>query len=321
MAQLEHITPEQIEQYGVVAAPDRLIGKAEDNKKVFDRLVRELVAVVVNQIIDTANELLTAEDERDENEAQRQEAERLRVVAEEARVQAEEAREQADQERVDETNGVIAQAKQQAETMAKSWVEGGTGTRPGEDTNNAKYYAGEAEKSWENLSGMTVTSTDLPSTDEATVDKTVGPDGRVNLEFGIPRGQDGAQGPAGVRGEQGIQGPSGPTGPAGATGPRGPQGTQGPKGDIGPAGLQGEQGPAGIQGPAGATGEPGPQGPVGPQGPQGPQGERGIDGVAVAADGQYAFNVNADGHLVISYTGDTPPNFRINEDGHLVLEV
>ena len=43
MAELEHITPEQIAQYGVVAAPDRLTGKADDNKKIFDRLVRELV--------------------------------------------------------------------------------------------------------------------------------------------------------------------------------------------------------------------------------------------------------------------------------------
>ena len=100
MAQLEHITPEQIEQYGVVAAPDRLTGKARDNKMIFDRLVRELVAVVVNAIIDKTNELLTAEDIREENEKNRVAAELLRVEAEKLRVQAESARVTAENERV-----------------------------------------------------------------------------------------------------------------------------------------------------------------------------------------------------------------------------
>ena len=193
MAQLEHITPEQIEQYGVVAAPDRLTGKARDNKMIFDRLVRELVAVVVNDIIDKTNELLTAEDVREENERNRVAAENLRVQAEKLRVQAEQARvtaenervqaeanrvaaellrvkaeqlrasaeqsrvqaeqgrvtaeqarEQAEKDREDTTNGIVAQATDQAKT-AESWAIGGTGTRPGEDTNNAKYWAGQAE--------------------------------------------------------------------------------------------------------------------------------------------------------------------------------
>lgn len=70
--------------------------------------------------------------------------------------------------------------------------------------------------------------------------------------------------------------------------------------------------PMGVQG---ATG------PRGPQGVQGPQGPRGIDGVAVSADGLYAFNVNADGHLILSYTGGTAPNFSIGDDGHLYLNI
>lgn len=70
--------------------------------------------------------------------------------------------------------------------------------------------------------------------------------------------------------------------------------------------------PQGLQG---ATG------PTGPQGGQGPPGPQGINGVAVAADGQYAFNVNEDGDLILSYTGDTAPNMRINENGELILTV
>ena len=100
MAQLEHITPEQVAQYGVVAAPDRLTGKAQDNKAIFDRLVRELVATVVNDIIDKTNELLTAEDVREENESERIAAENLRVEAENLRAQAESIRVENEQARV-----------------------------------------------------------------------------------------------------------------------------------------------------------------------------------------------------------------------------
>lgn len=66
--------------------------------------------------------------------------------------------------------------------------------------------------------------------------------------------------------------------------------------------------------PRGQQGETGPQGPQGIQGPQGPQG---INGVAVAATGQYAFNVDSNGHLILYYEGDTAPDFSIGDDGHL----
>ena len=76
--------------------------------------------------------------------------------------------------------------------------------------------------------------------------------------------------------------------------------------------------------PKGETGSVGLRGPAGPQGVEGPQGvpgPRGINGVAVAASGTYAFNVNEDGHLILSYTGDTAPDFSINEEGHLILNL
>ena len=109
----------------------------------------------------------------------------------------------------------------------------------------------------------------------------------VELEFAIPRGKPGPEGPAGPQGEQGPAGPQGeqgPAGPQGEQGPAGPQGEQGPagpQGEQGPAGPQGEQGPAGPQGeqgPAGPQGEQGPAGPQGEQGPAGPQGEQGPAG-------------------------------------------
>ena len=71
--------------------------------------------------------------------------------------------------------------------------------------------------------------------------------------------------------------------------------------------------------PEGKQGETGPQGEQGIQGAPGPEGPRGINGVAVAADGVYAFNVNEDGDLILSYTGDDAPDFKINADGNLIL--
>jgi len=125
---------------------------------------------------------------------------------------------------------------------------------------------------------------------------------------------------------------------------------QGPKGDKGDRGEQGAPGPGleitwrgtelgtriageinysyvdlkgdtGAQGPMGPTGEAGPQGPQGIQGPRGEKGERGINGVAVSAEGLFAFNVNEEGHLILSYTGDISPTAEIRENGHLYLTI
>ena len=116
------------------------------------------------------------------------------------------------------------------------------------------------------------------------------------LDFGIPQGATGPQGPKGDTGETGPQGPkgdtgaTGPQGPKGDTGDTGPQGPkgdtgetgpQGPKGDTGntgPQGPKGDTGDTGPQGPKGDTGETGPQGPKGDTGPQGPKGDTGPQG-------------------------------------------
>ena len=257
MAELiKKITAEDIAQYGVVAAPDKLEGDPGQNKAIFDRLVRELVANAVNQAIDVVNgisprieewaeaeaqrilneesretaeeERDSAEDAREENETGRVNAETLRATNEDTRKTAEtkraaaetvrEGNEQArktaetqragaeatrqtneqtrqnqeqarqtaellrataEQERkTAETQRAAAettrqtneqtrqrneQARKTAETQretneqnrkdsfaeeidqAKSWAVGGTGKRPGEDTNNAKYWSEQAK--------------------------------------------------------------------------------------------------------------------------------------------------------------------------------
>ena len=76
----------------------------------------------------------------DATEAARAAAEAQRETNENQRIENENARIAAEQARVDETNGVVAQANQ----AAQSWAVGGTGTREGEDTNNAKYWSEQA---------------------------------------------------------------------------------------------------------------------------------------------------------------------------------
>ena len=259
MAELiKKITAEDIAQYGVVAAPDKLEGDPAQNKMIFDRLVRELVANAVNQAIDVVNGISpqieewaeaeaqrilneesrkTAEDERDsaedareENETGRVNAETLRATNEDTRKTAEtqraaaetvrqsneQARKTAETQRAgaeanrqtnEQTRQNQEQARQTAEVLrataeqerktaetqraaaettrqtneqtrqsneqarktaeaqretneqnrkdsfeeeidqAKSWAVGGTGKRPGEDTNNAKYWSEQARTS------------------------------------------------------------------------------------------------------------------------------------------------------------------------------
>ena len=257
MAELiKKITAEDIAQYGVVAAPDKLEGDPGQNKAIFDRLVRELVANAVNQAIDVVNgispqieewaaaeaqrilneesretaeeERDSAEDAREENETARVNAETLRATNEETRKTAEtqraaaetvregneQARKTAETQRAgaeatrqtnEQTRQNQEQARQTAEVLrataeqerktaetqraaaettrqtneqtrqsneqarktaeaqretneqnrkdsfeeeidqAKSWAVGGTGKRPGEDTNNAKYWSEQAK--------------------------------------------------------------------------------------------------------------------------------------------------------------------------------
>lgn len=155
----------------------------------------------------------------------------------------------------------------------------------------AEEAASDAETAKQAIEDMTVSAKTFPAGSQATVTKTISPQGTVNLSFGLVKGDKGDTGVQGIQGPQGVKGETGATGPQGDVGPTGPQGPQGERG------------------------------PAGPVGPQGPQGERGINGVAVSSTGTYAFNVNENGELVLMYTGDEAPDFSINEDGELVLAI
>lgn len=68
-----------------------------------------------------------------------------------------------------------------------------------------------AQNAAASIKSMQVAAETLPAGSQATVEKTE-EDGTTKLQFGIPKGETGAQGAVGPQGPQGIQGPEGPRG-------------------------------------------------------------------------------------------------------------
>lgn len=105
------ITDAQFSEKGVIAAPDTLTGTAAENKGVFDRFAREIIAPQFNAIVDdfadmeeSTNSWSAEEAQRVQQENARQSAEQGRVSAEGQRVQSEKTRLSAESRRVADEN-------------------------------------------------------------------------------------------------------------------------------------------------------------------------------------------------------------------------
>ena len=120
------ITDAQIAEKGVIASPDTLTGTADENKRVFDRLVRECVAPQFNEIVETFADMEESTTEWSGEEAKRQQAEQGRVSAETARVSAEAARQQAESAR-DTAETARVNAENKRDTAEKSRASAETG--------------------------------------------------------------------------------------------------------------------------------------------------------------------------------------------------
>lgn len=162
MSELQKITTEQMDAVGVVSAPDVLSGTPSENKSIFDKMVRQLVAPAYNQAVDAINSIEQTETGIQAAEAERVQAETERQKAEAERARAEAERVEAEANRKEAVTGYVQQATHSA-ALAENWAVGGTGIRIGEDTNNAKYWAQQAQHaagggvtSFANRSGVVV---------------------------------------------------------------------------------------------------------------------------------------------------------------------
>lgn len=138
---IHKITEQEMDANGVCAAPDILNGTPAENKAVFDRMIRQVVAPAYNACAEAVDQVEArvpeweaAEQARQEAEVQRETAENARVLAEEKRAAAEQKRQTAEVQREtaetqrkdaeikreDKETGYIAQAKHWAEEAQKA---------------------------------------------------------------------------------------------------------------------------------------------------------------------------------------------------------
>ena len=292
------IGSEQIAQNGIVAAPDRLVGSASENKKVFDRLVREIVAGCLNGVVDDlageggAGELGTAAGKTVQLELD----ETVRFGSQDVRF----LRVNADRVLETSADGATWQATGSSGHVVLDKNGAALPQRSRMQFDNCEVSDAGGVTVVHGIKGDKGEQGNTGATGPQGVQGERGPRGAAivpgvdvdgimtfreqdTVELPQPVNVRGPQGPAGVQGAQGVPGAQGPQGSQGPTGLQGTQGAKGDKGDTGergPQGPTGETGPQGIQGKTGAQGEPGPTGAQGPQGLQGIQGAQGETGPA-----------------------------------------
>lgn len=252
---LKRITEEELNAQGVIAAPDILNGTPAQNKAIFDRLIRNVVAEAFNSLAEELEGLGVEQIVRLGDEAGfvyvRLNADKVLETSEDGVIwQATGSSGHLildgnglvlpQRSRMKFMNGIV---EDDGETTVITALKGDTGERGEKGDTGETGPAGPQGKT----GPVIVPSVDANGVMSFTLQDTAIAPGSVSVR--------GPQGPQGVQGQQGAQGA------------RGPQG------------IQGVQGAQGIQGKQGETG---PAGPVGPAGPSGPQGERGNDG----ADGK-----------------------------------
>lgn len=214
---LKKITEEEMNAQGVIAAPDILNGTPAQNKAIFDRMVRNLVAPAVNACAEAVDEVNANQEEwgkqeqtRETNEEERETEETRREEEEESRKKAEETRESNETERVkaEENRSENEQTRRREHTaMTNAEFERAEAERlrkqaeTSREENETKRAAAETTRNQtfaqmknliENLDAEAQT---LEAEAEATADVTVDPaTGGYNVRFGIPRGKDGIGG-------------------------------------------------------------------------------------------------------------------------------
>lgn len=312
------ISEAQVNQNGVVSAPDKLSGTAAQNKSVFDRLVKDTVVPKYNALID---ELASPQG------AQNIGTKMGKTLG--AAVVS------------DDIMGIKLNADKVLEVTSNGTTYEATGSSGHliiDQYGNAAPQRSRMKFANSNVTdenGVTVVAGvkgdrgDRGPTGPEGQQGIQGPEGRVfvpelsdagQISWELRNPSGATPQPRNIRGPQGVQGTQGTQGVQGVPGPQGPSGAQGPQGPQGAAGAPGLDGrsftvkgryntlldlqrdyPVGEEGDAWAVGSiadnnvyvwdvtdrnwknvgpiVGPMGPQGQQGIQGPQGMQGEQGV------------------------------------------
>ena len=251
MAITDHkLKDSDIASKGVVAAPTILNGTPEENKKIFDRLIREafqgeynslidaLVALGVERLIQYGSESMKHirlnADKHIEVSADGVSWEEVAssghlIYSMDGSLLPQRSRLKFDNCEVsnDETYTIVHGVK------GEKGDTGATGAQGPQGVQGQKGDTGYAI---------------IPEVDQDTglMSFRIGASGAVPAPVYVrgPQGPQGVQGAQGAQGVQGLQGLKGDQGPQGIRGPQGPEGPQGLQGRQGPAGVMGPQGPA-----------------------------------------------------------------------------
>lgn len=306
----------------VASAPDKLTGTAQENKGVFDRLIKDLLAGRYNSLVDAlaaitgAGEIGTQSGQSVQlelDQAIRWGSQEVKYIRQNSDKVLEVSSDGQQWEATGSSGHIIVDQSGSAfPQRARLKFANGTVSDNGTETVVTAMKGDKGEKG------------DKGDTGAQGPQGVQGPkgaawypalDGLGTLTFTlsdteIPPPSYNIRGPQGPQGVQGLQGEVGPRGPQGIQGARGTQGIQGeqgetgPEGPTGPTGPQGPQGIPGIQGEAGPKGETGAQGPQGPTGPQGQTGPKGADGKDLTIRDRYESLYELEAAHPTGLTGD-----------------
>lgn len=280
---LDKITDAEMDAQGVTAAPDILEGEPSDVKAIFDRLVRSVVAVAFNSLVDQ----LTAAGVEQLVQHGTDSCKYIRINADGAiEVSADGSIwtvTGSSGHLIYDKDGNFITQRARMKFANSEVTDDGTYTI----VNGIKGDTGAtgATGATGRTATITIGTVTTGAAGSSVIFQNVGTPQDAIWNITIPKGDKGAAWYPALDGlgnlTFALSDTATPPPSYNIRGPQGPQGVQGAQGATGSQGQQGIQGIQGVQGPQGIQGDTGPQGatgPAGPQGSQGPQGDKGDDG-------------------------------------------
>lgn len=297
---LKKITDAEMDAAGVCAAPDVLSGTPAENKKVFDRMVRQLVAPAYNAAVDAIGEIEDTEAGVEAEEAAREQAEATRKENESQRQTNEQARQTAETGR-----GTAEGSRATAETQRQTNEQGRQTAESGRASAENERVRAEAARQ----SGETARET-------AETQRQANEQSRQNAEAGRGTAEGARVTAENQRAANETQRQENEAARQTAEQARNVFEDYDADKAYVPGNKVTWQGSSYVC-TAACTGIAPPAASYWLL-----MAKKGTDGATMPAAGLFGFDVDPDtGQLRLYYTGDTPPDFSIDADGHLIYKL